>query len=969
MVSRRLRARPANDLLLASALLVCGLIHICIPAWCHAQASSPITSSGLNTTVTKSATTFEITGGTRPGKGPNLFHSFGEFGVPANHVANFLNDAGLPTANILSRVTSGKPSNIFGTIQTTGFGTANLFVMNPAGIVFGPGASLNVGGAVTFTTTDYLRLADGARFAAIPGPQDAAISSAPVAAFGFLGSNPAAIVVQGSQLVVAEGQSLSLVGGNIDIRSGLPENGFSQSARLSAPGGQVNLGSVASPGEVSIAGTDPTLRGFTAFGDISLSQKASIDTSADTAGRIVIRSGLFTMDDASLKAVSVNGSKSLPDPAISITAQNVSLTNGVLITADTQGSAPAGDITLNVDTLTTKAGANIVLLNPPNNDGTLNGNLIASDSRSPAADAGPAGRITIQGLEGPGSPASNVTLKDTSLSTRIFGGTAETRLSAITITAESVLLHNEVWPDAQGAGAATIVANTNGPGPAGIIAINTDRLLVNVHPDETPIDGAHRMFIVTGNDVGTTAGPAGILTISGIRPETTDPARLVTLYNASFSSGLDGGAATLPASSATVITADTLSFSGRTGIFSGAFGTAAAPAGSIVLNVNTLRGNVKPDGTLINGQPPSIIISSSEAGQAGILTISGIGPELSDAAQQVMLNNVRLNTTVKAAPATIVPAAIAIRSNAVHLTNGTIIETDTSGSAAAGNIIIKADTMSMDQGATISSRTSASGLGGNISITAAHSVSIGGGSTISGQSTGSGNAGNIIINAGAQFLSQNSSITTEATQASGGNITIEAIDAIRFLKSQVSTSVQGGPHSSGGNITIDPAVVTLQNSGILAQAVQGQGGNISIIAGTFLADQTSIVSASSQFGLSGSVNIQSPVSSLSNTLATLPQRPLSAQPLLSQRCAAQAVGQLSSLVVAGRDTLPVEPGGWLMSPLSLMDSEDDDQDVRPFTNRTHDAWEQNETVAELAETHPDSPKRSHGNAWGIGCRS
>ena len=189
---------------------------------------------------------------------------------------------------------------------------------------------------------------------------------------------------------------------------------------------------------------------------------------------------------------------------------------------------------------------------------------------------------------------------------------------------------------------------------------------------------------------------------------------------------------------------------------------------------------------------------------------------------------------------------------------------------------------------------------------------------ISAGSTGLGNAGNITIKAGAQFLSQDASVTTDATLASGGNIFIQATDSIRLVNSQLSTSVQGGPNTSSGNITLDPAVVTLQNSQVLAQAVQGTGGNISIIAGTFLADPTSVVSASSQFGLSGAVNIQSPVSSLSNTLATLPQRPLQAQPLLTQRCAAQANGQLSSLVVAGRDALPVEPGGWLMSPLALL---------------------------------------------------
>lgn len=203
-------------------------------------------------------------------------------------------------------------------------------------------------------------------------------------------------------------------------------------------------------------------------------------------------------------------------------------------------------------------------------------------------------------------------------------------------------------------------------------------------------------------------------------------------------------------------------------------------------------------------------------------------------------------------------------------------------------------------------------------MAASESVTIRGGSNMTAESTGPGNAGNIVINAGNQFLSQNGSITTQASQASGGNITLQAIESIRLVNSQLNTSVQGGPTTSGGNITLDPAVVTLQNSQVLAQAVQGAGGNINIIAGTFLADSTSVVSASSQFGLSGAVNIQSPVSSLSGTLATLTQRPLDAQQLLTQRCAAQAQGRLSSLVVTGRDALPSEPGGWLMSPMAFM---------------------------------------------------
>src|SRR5712692_2883740 len=88
----------------------------------QALAAAPITPSGLNTQVTLSATPpagtvqYDITGGTRPGGGVNLFHSFGNFNVPTNNIANFLNDSGLATSNILGRVTGGDISNIYGTI-------------------------------------------------------------------------------------------------------------------------------------------------------------------------------------------------------------------------------------------------------------------------------------------------------------------------------------------------------------------------------------------------------------------------------------------------------------------------------------------------------------------------------------------------------------------------------------------------------------------------------------------------------------------------------------------------------------------------------------------------------------------------------------------------------------------------------------------------------------------------------------
>ncbi len=182
------------------AVLLCGSLLV-LTFVGHSFAAAPITPSGLNTQVSPpivtgsgptQTTQYNITGGTRPGGGTNLFHSFGDFNVPTNNIANFLNDSGLATSNILGRVTAGNPSVIYGLIQTNGpggFGNANLFLMNPAGFLFGPNATLNVGGMVAFTTADYLRFQGSeTQFNIASTAQSLSpLSIAPVAAFGFLG--------------------------------------------------------------------------------------------------------------------------------------------------------------------------------------------------------------------------------------------------------------------------------------------------------------------------------------------------------------------------------------------------------------------------------------------------------------------------------------------------------------------------------------------------------------------------------------------------------------------------------------------------------------------------------------------------------------------------------------------------------------------------------------------------------------
>jgi hypothetical protein len=78
-----------------------------------------------------------------------------------------------------------------------------------------------------------------------------------------------------------------------------------------------------------------------------------------------------------------------------------------------------------------------------------------------------------------------------------------------------------------------------------------------------------------------------------------------------------------------------------------------------------------------------------------------------------------------------------------------------------------------------------------------------------------------------------------------------------------------------------------------------------------------VISASSEFGVNGTVTIQSPNAPGSGQVQPLGKTPLLPTSLLNQHCAALAGGEFSSFTVAGRDSLPTEPGSWLATPLVL----------------------------------------------------
>src|SRR5437762_8533323 len=174
--------------------------------------------------------------------GGNLFQSFSQFNLNNSQSATFTGPTNVH--NILARVTSGSPSSIDGTIRSDIQG-ANLFFMNPAGVLFGQHAQLDVSGSFAMTTANYLKLVGGGRFNANLGGSDV-LTSAPVSAFGFLSSAPAAISITGeffgSTLGVPSHKSFSIIAGGIAMNGG----------KISSPGTRVNLVSVKCSVEVKL---------------------------------------------------------------------------------------------------------------------------------------------------------------------------------------------------------------------------------------------------------------------------------------------------------------------------------------------------------------------------------------------------------------------------------------------------------------------------------------------------------------------------------------------------------------------------------------------------------------------------------------------------------------------------------------------------------------------------------------------
>ncbi|MDZ4877298.1 MAG: hypothetical protein CLLPBCKN_006733 [Chroococcidiopsis cubana SAG 39.79] len=348
-----------------------------------AQIAPDTTLGSENSTVTSTGDVDAINGGAT--RGANLFHSFQEFNVNEGRAAVFTNPAGIE--NILTRVTGANPSNILGTLGVAG--NANLFLINPNGIIFGQNARLDVGGSFVATTANAISFGDRGVFSATnpsnPGLltvnpsallfnqiRAAAIQNNSIADSGL---NPSSEFTA-TGLRVPDGNSLLLVGGDLNITGG----------GLYAFGGRVELGGLASAGTVGLNGQGNNLSlSFTdgaERSDVFLSKGAGIDVTASAGGSIAVNARNLKMTEGSYLFAGIEGvlasenskagnidinatgaidlnnksmiaNQVLPGANgqggnVNISASNLRLESGAQINAFTLGAGKGGNLTVDV---------------------------------------------------------------------------------------------------------------------------------------------------------------------------------------------------------------------------------------------------------------------------------------------------------------------------------------------------------------------------------------------------------------------------------------------------------------------------------------------------------------------------------------------------------------------------------------------------------------------------------------------
>jgi len=712
--------------------------------------------------VTPDGTSIEIQGGTRAGD--NLFHSFEQFSVPTGSEAFFNNT--LSVENIISRVTGGQVSNIDGLIRANG--SANLFLLNPNGILFGPNAALNIGGSFVGSTADSLRFNDAREFSAAE-PQTSLLTISVPMGLQY-GTNPGDINVQGNGnnvfldgpfvirvfrpdgLRVADGQTLALIGGNVALDGG----------NLTAFDGRIELGSVGSDAFVQLAATDPGFRlnygDVSQFQDIALSRAASVEASGNSGGSIEVQ------------------------------GRRVTLTEGSTLFADTLGNGTGGTLRITASEFVGLAGTSS-FTPPPTETETFpefpfSSRLSTDVGRFPGS-TGKGGTLEIE--------TDRLVVTD---GAQISSGTFSTGNSGtLRIVAREIVLNGgaagigpsglfvPVAPDARGNGGVLIVEAgqlqvTNGARILGSTFGLGDAGTLNVRAEAIDLDGTSPGGSSSGLFVNVELGAegnGGRLFVDAERVQVTNGAQIASL---TFGAG-NAGELAVRATDIELIGASPngLPSSFLAAVERGATGN----AGNLSIDTARLR--------LTDGA--QIAVSTEDVGNSGTLTVRADKIEIIGTSEFG-----RSGLFASAIAGTGNGGDVNINANSLHLENGATISTSNfqsqnlapPGRGAAGDVRLDAPDLRLEDRAIVSAEVNA-GDRGNVLIQS-EDLRMGGNSQITTNARGTATGGNIEIDTNTLVALDNSDITANSISSFGGRVEIDAdsLFGIEFRDAQTANS-------------------------------------------------------------------------------------------------------------------------------------------------------------------------------------
>ncbi|MBP0005365.1 MAG: S-layer family protein [Cyanobacteria bacterium SBC] len=671
--------------------------------------------------VTVDGNLHTIEGGTEAGS--SLFHSFESFSVPTGAEAFFNNATTIE--NILTRVTGGNLSNIDGLIRANG--TANLFLINPNGIQFGANASLNIGGSFLSSTADRVLFEDGSFFSATePNAPPLLTLNIPIGL--QMGANPGAIQVNGSghQLIfdiptfafirdnrpaglqVPSGQTLALIGGNISLNGG----------NLTAAGGRIELGSVAEPSTVSLISTsDGFTFGYddiTNFGDIRLSQAASVEASGAGGGNIQLQ------------------------------GRQISLTETSIVLADTLGAENGGLFAIRASESLTLLDSNFpifptgfssqVALGATGNGG----NLTIETPRFTLSDAALVQTIT-SGL----GDSGDITI-DTEYLSLLTGGqiltstTGTGNAGTLTVRASEVVEIRGTIGDFISSGLLTSVERQQATGNGGNLSLETNLLQV--------VDGGKiSANTLAGGDGGNISIQATEVEVSGVFINFNGSISGLAVNVSETSTG-EGGSL--------VVNADRLRVSNGGQVTAETLGM--GNAGNITLNVN----DIEVEGVSEDGQFSSSITARSQTDfAAGSVNITsdrvsvGNGAEI-NVSSQGLGDSGNLNVTARN----------------ISLDNGGRLRAEVNG-GSRGNINLNVGhALVLQQDSSIAANATGASTGGNINIDTSVLAALQNSRINADAVRGAG--GNIFITTEGIFVSSNSQITASSQLGVDGIVAI-----------------------------------------------------------------------------------------------------------------------------------------------------------------------------------------------------